>query len=652
MRRAAMIVLTVLVSTRAAVPSVRAQVVEVPTFAVGASDGAYPSVAAGLDGTAVFLWSESVGSDRAAFTRRFDATGTPLGAKQRIDDSGRVYRTGISATPTGGYVASWHYQSPQLYTAIYGQALSALGSVVGKSYAVGSPALIGGSVNVAGLPSGSVFFWTKNTTAYLRLFRENGAPYSNEIEVGTGWTFSDVAALPGGGFVIVWWGFSDGFNYARVYDAAGIPLGPEPFVVSEEFIPTRVAAGLADGFVVAGRGTSAGTAPGAAWFRRFTSAGDPVGPPVIVAPTRFGDVQDPDIALDEQGNVYVAWTTHNNEGALELPPRARGFGPDDQPFGPAIDLNVDTGGSDLRVAHLPNGGFVNTWNYFGIIYGNVASLCTPGAATCGDGVVNPQCEQCDDGADNSDTASDACRTDCTRPRCRDGVVDTAEACDDGNPESCDGCSLQCESEPGLACGDGVTNATCAQYCDDANATAGDGCTATCELERIPGGGSAKTDCLIAWQVNNPANVPLLDKRGAINQEQQCVDDDPRCDFDGGTTGECTFLVRACGNNTDVAGCNPGTRLASWTLTSPTAKKAAVDPALAAIRAAFTGSVPAAIVGPTDIDLCSGDVTVRVPLRPRGSRIAAGKLKLAATATLYDGRRDKDTLRLTCLPAVP
>ena len=65
----------------------------------------------------------------------------------------------------------------------------------------------------------------------------------------------------------------------------------------------------------------------------------------------------------------------------------------------------------------------------------------PGA--CGDGIVGPG-EQCDDGPDNSDTAPDACRTDCTSPTCGDGVVDAGEQCDDGNLAGGDGCDPTCK----------------------------------------------------------------------------------------------------------------------------------------------------------------------------------------------------------------
>jgi cysteine-rich repeat protein len=39
----------------------------------------------------------------------------------------------------------------------------------------------------------------------------------------------------------------------------------------------------------------------------------------------------------------------------------------------------------------------------------------------------------------------ACRTDCTVPRCGDGILDAGEVCDDGNTVGGDGCSADCKS---------------------------------------------------------------------------------------------------------------------------------------------------------------------------------------------------------------
>lgn len=85
------------------------------------------------------------------------------------------------------------------------------------------------------------------------------------------------------------------------------------------------------------------------------------------------------------------------------------------------------------------------------------------------------------------------------PVCGDGVMaaadadagTAAEACDDGNTMSGDGCSAVCTIESGYMCTGEPSNcvSTCAnstlddgESCDDGNTTAGDGCDAGCQLE--------------------------------------------------------------------------------------------------------------------------------------------------------------------------
>ncbi len=82
-------------------------------------------------------------------------------------------------------------------------------------------------------------------------------------------------------------------------------------------------------------------------------------------------------------------------------------------------------------------------------------------------------EECDEGRDNADEA-DACRTDCTLPRCGDGIVDTDEECDDDNRVADDACSNECRE---AYCGDGIRQLT--EECDDGNDDEGDGCTSEC-----------------------------------------------------------------------------------------------------------------------------------------------------------------------------
>ncbi|MCA9715399.1 MAG: DUF4215 domain-containing protein, partial [Myxococcales bacterium] len=76
--------------------------------------------------------------------------------------------------------------------------------------------------------------------------------------------------------------------------------------------------------------------------------------------------------------------------------------------------------------------------------------------TCGDGFVELG-EECDDGEGNSDDAPNACRVDCTLPACGDGVLDDeTEECDDGGTVASDGCDASCQLEGDET--DGTTSA--------------------------------------------------------------------------------------------------------------------------------------------------------------------------------------------------
>jgi len=132
------------------------------------------------------------------------------------------------------------------------------------------------------------------------------------------------------------------------------------------------------------------------------------------------------------------------------------------------------------------------------------------APECGNGVVEDG-ESCDAGALNSDTASNACRTDCQWHRCGDGIVQRVnsdgqpEACDDGNNDAFDGCSPECQKE---ICTENNVSA-----CDDGRACTRDFCDLTgsspmCAVEDIADCCETDADCvsaagcMIASCVNN------------------------------------------------------------------------------------------------------------------------------------------------------
>jgi cysteine-rich repeat protein len=106
--------------------------------------------------------------------------------------------------------------------------------------------------------------------------------------------------------------------------------------------------------------------------------------------------------------------------------------------------------------------------------GSRTALDAPGAtgtSLCGNGVRDPG-EECDDGNTRDD---DACRANCEKARCGDGVVWTGvEACDDGNRSDGDACPANCGPK---TCGDGVVQPP--EQCDDGNSADTDACLSSC-----------------------------------------------------------------------------------------------------------------------------------------------------------------------------
>ncbi len=654
------------------VAAANAQVIEVPTFAVGpATLPNFGEVNVGVadDGTMLFIWNEYVyGSDanRQASTQWFTSYGLALHAPRQVDSSGHVFfEPVISPDTRGGYVAAWQWIANGFRYQIFGVRLTENGTPVGPDFRVDHD--FSGPADwpaVVGLPSGSAIIYAQNGV-WAQFYDAAGAPRGDRVSVAGGNPYRLFAEpLPSGGLVVTWVDLFTGVtSWGRIFNGDGTPAGPA-FPVSTDGLVRNVAVGpdgrIATLNIEVIRGPGEEDFAEELWVAQFDASGQPLAAPFFVHQLDRNVVERrPDLAYDHFGNLLVIWTWYDSDNPTAHfgPPEGRAFAAAGTPFGPVFALS-DQAAYGIRMARMHErdyrgSGFVAAWSNIswpGIEQGwaTIISLCTPEIGVCGDGVVASQCEQCDDGVANSNVASDACRLDCRTARCGDTVIDTGEQCDDGNRVSCDGCSNLCQVELGGDCGDGLVASVCGETCDDGNPLGGDGCSAQCLLERIPGGGSVRTDCHVEWRVNNPANEPFYDRRGQINAEQTCVDNDPACDFDAGIAGNCRFRVGLCMNNTDVPGCFRATQVNDWQLVSPSAAQAAARAQLAAARDALYG-VATPLAGTTGKDLCSGFVEIDVELTGGAGAYREGQMKLRSSADASDESRDKDRLRLTCLP---
>lgn len=115
-----------------------------------------------------------------------------------------------------------------------------------------------------------------------------------------------------------------------------------------------------------------------------------------------------------------------------------------------------------------------------------SSFCSVSYYFCGNGVIDGN-ETCDDGLNLG--LDGGCPPGCSQVQyCGDGIVQTAlgEECDlgkDYNQGAYGTCTSACRVA--ARCGDGITQYCGYEECDDGNTSGGDGCTAECQREPGP-----------------------------------------------------------------------------------------------------------------------------------------------------------------------
>jgi hypothetical protein len=207
---------------------------------------------------------------------------------------------------------------------------------------------------------------------WMQRYAASGLPLGAETRVNTNTLGVKlqpvrVAALAGGGFVVVW---NRGPNvleldvYAQQYDGALNPVGGEfrvnTYTTGDQESPS-VAADGAGNFVVVW--TSSGQDPhNAVLGQRFSSAGTPVGPEFRVSAYTTAAQLAPSVVRGFTGGFVVAWSS---KGRAEDPDGifARRYDPSGAPLGGIFRVNTVTTGAQESpsVAADVSGNFVIAW---------------------------------------------------------------------------------------------------------------------------------------------------------------------------------------------------------------------------------------------------------------------------------------------------
>ncbi len=167
---------------------------------------------------------------------------------------------------------------------------------------------------------------------------------------------------------------------------------------------------------------------------------------------------------------------------------------------------------------------------------------------CGNGEINAAAgEECDDG--NTDSC-DGCSRACQIEGCGNGDLECDEQCDDGNTADCDRCKGDC-SRPDNVCGDGITE--CGEGRDDGNLVACDGASPECRIERC---GDEIAECSEECDAG-PGGSPACSPQCRIMVPPNCGDgvvqaeDGETCDDENAV--DCDGCSSAC----QLDGCGSG-----------------------------------------------------------------------------------------------
>lgn len=293
-----------------------------------------PGVVVAANGDFLLVWqagSEDRGQIPHVWYQLFRAEGTPKGKPQRVSNSRASEQYPVVAMGTdGSFVIVWE-GGPFEDTSVFGRRFNADGSPRGGRFRLNSnTAGKQYAPTVALAPDGSfVVAWTtepfyysdESSDVYARRFDAAGQPLgpdflvNNVITSDEQW-LPEVAMSASGDFLIIWdsWAGEGSFFdvYARRFAANGVPLGDEfPLAqghTSEEWLGLWT---TGDGSFVALWGVR-GNEPvpyftNGIFGQRFAASGKPIGEPFQFDFTPQVAQQVPAIVLAPDGNFFAVW---------------------------------------------------------------------------------------------------------------------------------------------------------------------------------------------------------------------------------------------------------------------------------------------------------------------------------------------------------
>jgi len=266
------------------------------------------------------------------FARLFDADGAPLTGEFQVNspvDGKRQDEPTVAMDEHGHFLVAWSDRDglDGFQMGVFARAYDEDATPFGPDFVATTTTLQSQWEPFAAARPGGGFVlgWSGNDDgdAFLRLFDCQGHPMTGEIAANTldnNAQTDPVPAVARDGTTFVAWIDFGGYGgagtqtniFARLFDAAGVPLQAQEFVVNsnslagEQREPKTAADGLGH-FVVTWEDRLADADGIDILARRYDASGAPLGAEFTVNTTLAGDQTFPAVAADWVGNFVITW---------------------------------------------------------------------------------------------------------------------------------------------------------------------------------------------------------------------------------------------------------------------------------------------------------------------------------------------------------
>ena len=275
------------------------------------------------------------GSGYGVYAQRYDAAGAASGAEFQVNTTTSNWQmeSSIAMSDSGNFLISWSSAGQdESGFGIYARLYNASGVPLGAEFRVNTttPGNQRYSSVAMDLSGNFVVTWTSTDQdgggdgVYARLFNSAGAPAGGEFRVNTFTTgdqrYSAVAMNTGGDFVVTWKSElqdGDGFGiYAQRYNASGTAQGGEflvnSFTTGNQIDPT-VAIDQNGNFVISWTSWFQDSSENGIYARRYNSAGTAQGSEFKVNTHTLSNQEYSAAAMGGNGDFVITWLSRGQD---------------------------------------------------------------------------------------------------------------------------------------------------------------------------------------------------------------------------------------------------------------------------------------------------------------------------------------------------